>query len=293
MRPLVLVLLSLFALALSFGCGEPIQPTLDVAPATGTLVTGRETQLTVTRRFPGGHVDDVTAHVTYTSSNKNVLGVTSTGRLVPGVEEGSASIRVSDPSSDAVAVATFTVVPPRITSIEVIPSPAVVMEPRTQRQFTARARFTDGTSDDVTKRVQWSSSNEAAARVGVTPADIGVVSAVAEGDAIIAARDAETGVEGRTTVFVRGTGPQLVGISVTPNPAIVPLGGTTQFVATGIFSDGSTTAITAAVQWTSTDETILKVDANGVASGLAAGSVTVTAARADSGIRASAAAKVQ
>lgn len=293
MRPFVLVLFVLAALGLVFGCGEPIQPTLDVAPASGLLITGRETQLTVTRRFPGGHVDDVTNRVTYSSSNKNVLGVTSTGRLQPGVEAGSAIIRVSDPSSDAYAVASFTIVPRRIESIEVIPSPAVVMEPRTQRQFTARARFSDGVTDDVTKRVQWSSSNEAAARVSIAPADIGVVSAVAEGDAIIIARDSETGVEGRTSVFVRGTGPQLVAISVTPNPAVVPLGGTTQFVATGIFSDGSSNAITPTVQWSSTDETILKVDANGVASGLAAGSVTVTATRADSGIRASAAAKVQ
>lgn len=293
MRPLVVAVLSLFALVLAFGCAEPIQPTLEVAPASGALITGRTTQLTVTRRFPGGQVDDVTHRVSYSSSNRNVLGVTSAGVLVPGQEGGSVIIRVTDPASDASAVASFTVIPPRIVSIEVIPSPALVMEPRTQRKFTARARFSDDTTDDVTTRVQWSSSNEAAARVGITPADVGVVSAVAEGDAIIAARDAETGVEGRTTVFVRGSGPQLVAISVTPNPAVVPLAGTTQFTATGIFSDGSTSAITGSVQWSSSDETILKVDASGLASGLAAGSATVTAARADSGIRASAAAKVQ
>lgn len=293
MRPLVVAVLSLFALVLSFGCAEPIQPTLEVAPASGALITGRTTQLTVTRRFPGGQVDDVTHRVTYASSNRNVLGVTPSGQLVPGQEGGSVIIRVTDPSSDASAVASFTVVPPRIVGIEVIPSPALVIAPRTTRQFTARARFSDDSTDDVTKRVQWSSSNEAAARVGVTPADIGVVTAVAEGDAIIVARDAETGVEGRTTVFVRGAGPQLVAISVTPNPAVVPIGGTTQFVATGIFSDGTSNAITGAVQWTSSDEAILKVDANGLASGIAAGNATVTASRADSGIRASAAAKVQ
>lgn len=290
MRLLLFVLLSCVAL---FGCAEPIQPTLEIAPASGTLVTGRETQLTVARHFPGGQVDDVTHRVTYTSSNRNVLGVTPAGRLVPGQEAGSAIIRVTDPSSDAFAVATFTVVPPRIESIEVIPSPAIVMQPRTGRQFTARARFNDGVTSDVTARVQWSSSNEAAARVGRTPADNGFVDAVAEGDAVIVARDAESGIEGRTTVFVRGSGPQLVGISVTPNPALVPIGGTTQFVATGIFSDGSTSAITTTVQWSSSDEAILKIDASGVASGLAPGSVTVTAARSDSGIRASAAAKVQ
>lgn len=293
MRPLVAVLSLFVALAVAFGCGEPIQPTLEIAPSSDTLVTGVAVQLTVTRRFAGGQVDDVTNRVTYTSSNRDVLGVTPTGRLVPGQEGGSALVRVTDPSSDAFAVAAFTVVPPRIESIDVIPSPAVVMEPRTRRQFTARARFSDGVTSDVTNRVQWSSSNEAAARVGRTPADNGVVDAVAEGDTIIVARDAETGVEGRTTVFVRGQGPGLVAISVSPNPAVVPLGGTTQFTAVGVFSDGTTNPITSTVEWTSSDDAVLTLDGSGVATGVAAGSATVTATRADLGIRASAAAKVQ
>lgn len=292
MRTLVLALVTLFVV-LGLGCGQPLQPTLEVAPESATLITGRETQLTVTRRFPGGQIDDVTTRVTYSSSNRNVLNVTESGRLVPGTEAGSAVVRVDDPNSDAFAVAAFNVVPPRIETIDVIPSPALVLAPREGRQFEARARFSDGVTRDVTRQVQWSSSNEAAARVGRTPADSGYVTAVAEGDAIVAARDAETGVEGRTTVFVRGQGPQLVAIVVTPNPAAVPIGGTTQFVALGVFSDGSTNAITPTVQWTSSDETVLTIDGNGVASGVAAGHVTVTAKRIDSGIVASAGATVQ
>lgn len=285
--------LLVFLALVASSCGEPIQPTLEVAPSSATLVTGREAQLTVTRRFPGGQVDDVTGRVAYTSSNRNVLGVTPTGRLVPGTQGGLAVIRVTDPASEAFATAAFTVVPPRVEAIDIIPSPAIVMAPMDRRQFEARGRFSDGVTRVVTGNVQWSSSNEAAARVGRTAADQGLVAAVATGDAIIVARDAETGVEGRTNVFVRGLGPQLVAIIVDPNPATVPVGGIQQFAALGVYDDKSTAAITTQVQWTSGDETILTIDANGLATGVKEGSTAVSAFVNDAQVRASAAVKVQ
>jgi trimeric autotransporter adhesin len=286
---LILVVLSV----IGFGCGESIQPTLEVAPDSGTLVTGNEGQLTVTRRFPGGQVDDVTSRVEYTSSNRNVLGVSATGKLIPGTEGGSAVIRVDDPKSEAFATAVFTVVPPRVESIDVIPSPALVMAPFDRRQFEARGRFSDGVTRVITGNVQWSSSNEAAALVGRTAADHGLVAAVAPGDAIIVARDSATGVEGRTTVFVRGSGPQLVAVVVEPNPATVAVGGIQQFAALGVYADGSSTAITTEVQWSSGDDATLAIDGNGLATGVKAGSTAVTAFVNSAQVRASAAVKVQ
>lgn len=286
---LVVVILSVIGL----GCGESIQPTLEVAPASATLITGREAQLTVTRRFPGGQVDDVTSRVDYTSSNRNVLGVSATGKLIPGTEGGSAVVRVTDPRSEAFATAVFTVVPPRVETIDVIPSPAIVMAPLDRRQFEARGRFSDGVTHVITGNVTWSSSNEAAALVGRTAADNGLVAAVSPGDAIIVARDAATGVEGRTTVFVRGQGPQLVAVVVEPNPATVAIAGIQQFAALGVYADGSSTAITTQVQWSSGDDTVLTIDGNGLATGVKAGSTAVTAFVNDAQVRASAAVKVQ
>lgn len=286
---LVVVILSVIGL----GCGESIQPTLEVAPASATLITGREAQLTVTRRFPGGQVDDVTSRVDYTSSNRNVLGVSATGKLIPGTEGGSAVVRVTDPRSEAFATAVFTVVPPRVETIDVIPSPAIVMAPLDRRQFEARGRFSDGVTRVITGNVTWSSSNEAAALVGRTAADNGLVAAVSPGDAIIVARDAATGVEGRTTVFVRGQGPQLVAVVVEPNPATVAIAGIQQFAALGVYADGSSTAITTQVQWSSGDDTVLTIDGNGLATGVKAGSTAVTAFVNDAQVRASAAVKVQ
>jgi hypothetical protein len=289
----LVVLLLLVLSVIGFGCGEPIQPTLEVAPASGTIVTGREGQLTVTRRFPGGQVEDVTTRVAYTSSNRNVLGVSESGKLIPGDQGGSAVIRVTDPRSEAFTTAVFSVVPPRVESIDVIPSPAVVMAPFDRRQFEARGRFSDGTTQTITGKVQWSSSNEAAAIVGRTAADNGLVAGIAPGDAIIVARDSETGVEGRTTVFVRGSGPRLVAIVVEPNPATLTVGGINAFAANGLYDDGSSKAITTQVQWSSGDDTILTIDGNGVGTGVKIGSTAVTAFVNDVQLKASAAVTVQ
>lgn len=293
-RLVALVRVALVVLSvIGFGCGDPIQPTLEVAPASATLITGRESQLTVTRRFPGGQVDDVTARVNYTSSNRSVVGVSATGKLIPGNESGSAVVRVTDPLSEAFTTAVFTVVPPRVESIDVIPSPAIVMAPLDRRQFEARGRFSDGVTRVITGNVQWSSSNEAAALVGRTAADNGLVAAVAPGDAIVVARDSATGVEGRTTVFVRGQGPQLVAVVVEPNPATVAVAAIQQFAALGVYADGSSTAITTQVQWSSGDDTILTIDTNGLATGVKVGSTAVTAFVNDAQVRASASVKVQ
>ncbi len=77
--------------------------------------------------------------------------------------------------------------------------------------------------------------------------------------------------------------PSLTSITVTPlTPTITtcpaPSGSacTVQMVATGTFSDGSTSTI--AASWSSSDSTIATVSSGGLVSGVAAGTATITAA---------------
>jgi len=74
----------------------------------------------------------------------------------------------------------------------------------------------------------------------------------------------------------------LVSISVTPySPANLAVGSTQRFVATGIYSDGTTPVITAQVTWTSSNNSIASI-ATGLATGVAVGSTSITAS--ESGI---------
>jgi hypothetical protein len=273
----------LFAVALALfvffpSCAEPLQPTLDVTPASRTLVTGESAKLTVTRRFPGGAVDDVSTKVTYTTSDKLLATVSPQGVVTAVGDSGSVLIRVFDPTSDAVGVSTFTIVRPRVATIDLTPSPAVVMQRGTTRQFQAFATYTNGTRKDVTAQVLWSSTNEAAATVeNAAPDKKGLVTAVAPGDATILATDAESNVQGRSTVFVTGTAAQLAAIMVTPNPATFAVGQTQPFKAVGVFSDGTSRDVTSEVTWTSSRADVATIDAKGEAKGVAVGETTITA----------------
>ena len=268
--------LALFAL-LFVSCAEPVAPTLDVTPVDGTLVSGQRASLTVTRRFPGGPSDDVTSRVTYKSANAAIATVDERGVVTAGTQPGQVLIHAFDTISDATAIASFTVVASAITSIDLSPSPAIVMQRGTQRVFTATAHFTDGTSRDVSREVLWSSTNEAAAVVGNTSLDKGVVSAVAGGDTTILATDATTLVQGRSIVFVSQETPHLVAVVVSPNPAMVGVGKTFQFGALGLLSDGSSTDLTRSATWSSSRTDIATVDNTGVVTGVAMGDTTITA----------------
>ncbi len=74
-----------------------------------------------------------------------------------------------------------------------------------------------------------------------------------------------------------GQPPTLVSIAVTPADATVLLGAVQQFTATGTFSDNTTQDITGSVTWSSSDATVVSIDASGVATATALGSVTITA----------------
>jgi len=74
-----------------------------------------------------------------------------------------------------------------------------------------------------------------------------------------------------------GTGPTLVSIAVTPNSSSLDAGTTEQMTATGTYSDNSTKDLTSTATWSTSPTGIASVNAVGLATGLAAGSTTVTA----------------
>ncbi|HZR57341.1 MAG TPA: Ig-like domain-containing protein [Terriglobales bacterium] len=70
-------------------------------------------------------------------------------------------------------------------------------------------------------------------------------------------------------------------IQITPANSLVPLAGTRQLKATGIFSDGSKQDLTASVTWTSASvsgsENYVTIDATGLATGVALGTSVINA----------------
>ncbi len=78
-------------------------------------------------------------------------------------------------------------------------------------------------------------------------------------------------------VTIVDSGVTLDGIAVTPATPSVTVGSNRQFTATGNFSDSETLDMTSAVTWSSSNEAVATIGADGLAHGVAEGTSTITA----------------
>ncbi len=69
----------------------------------------------------------------------------------------------------------------------------------------------------------------------------------------------------------------LTAITVAPAALSIPVNTTQQFTATGAYSDGSSRDLTALVSWGSSTSAVATVDVNGLVSGVASGTTTISA----------------
>ncbi|HZI22534.1 MAG TPA: Ig-like domain-containing protein [Gemmatimonadales bacterium] len=92
----------------------------------------------------------------------------------------------------------------------------------------------------------------------------------------VVAKDPASGLSDSATTIVTATAAPVASVVVLPATATTSLGGTTQFVAIPL--DASGTALGGrVVTWASSNSAIATVDASGLATGVAAGSATITA----------------
>jgi len=134
---------------------------------------------------------------------------------------------------------------------------------------------------DVTTQVQWSSADANIASVSNTAGSQGLLTAVSAGITTISAFSGPW----HASLSITVTPPVLLSISLTPLNANIPMAQTTQFIATGHFSNGDAPL---APDWSSSLTGIATIDASGTSTGIAPGTTTITALDAASGISGSA-----
>jgi hypothetical protein len=160
-------------------------------------------------------------------------------------------------------------VPTPLVSIAVTPANPRLGAGGTQ-QFTATGTFADGMTADLTQSVTWQSSEPSVA--GITTG--GLATALTTGTSTISA--VSGAVSGSTTLTVTPPA-SLVSIAVTPANPTVAWGATQQFTATGSYSDGSSRDLTANVTWASSVSAVASITTDGLATGSAAGTSTISA----------------
>jgi uncharacterized protein YjdB len=245
----------------------PSLVSIQVNPQNPSLDTGAAQPLTATGTFSDGTQQNLTTLVSWTTSAATVATVSSTGQ-VTGVGAGQATITAT--SGSVTGSTQVTVTSATLLSITVSPGNATLATGTTQ-QFIATGTFSDGTQQNLSTTVSWSSSALGVATIAST----GVSTAVSAGQATITATQGS--VTGSANVTV--TTAILVAIQVSPLSPSVVIGGNEQFSATGIYSDGTSGNVTATATWTSSVPTVATVStvSAGLAGGTGTGEATITA----------------
>ena len=236
---------------------DPVAVTLtgiNVTASSTTAVQGSTQQLTAQGTYSDSSTQTITSQVVWQSSESTIASVSNTGVLSAN-NPGSATITatmgsVSGTLAFVVSVAAVPAVP-EVASIFVSPSQFSVASGQA-KQLTAQAVYSDGTRQDVTSQVAWSSSNDSILAVAST----GLATGVSTGTATITATLGSAAGTAVGTV----TNVSLSSILVTPASASVAIGQTQAFTANGVFSDGSSTDITSSVTWGSAAPNIASVD---------------------------------
>ena len=145
------------------------------------------------------------------------------------------------------------------------------MVPGASQQFTATGQFSDGSSHVLTTSLTWSTSDISVASISNT----GLANGLVAGVVTITAKSGT--ISGTATLNVTGAGANLMSISVAPAASSIPVHTTQQFSATGSYADGSSSDLTALVTWKSSSTAVATVDINGIVTGVAPGTSTISA----------------
>ncbi|AUH71510.1 Ig-like domain-containing protein [Legionella sainthelensi] len=244
-----------------------------VKPTNPQIAQGTTQQFIAEGIFTDGSIHNITSSVVWSSSNTTVALISNrlaTNGLAAGRSAGSATITAT--LGGISGTTTLTVTNAVLQSIFVTPMNRTIAQ-GIKLQYIATGVFSDNSTQDLTNSVNWASSNTSIATISNT----GEATGIAQGKVLIKATSGN--VFGTTSLTV--TAATLTSIAVTPANSSIAKGTTQQFIATGTFTDGSTSDITSSVLWSSSQPEFAPISndvgSRGVATGESAGQTTITA----------------
>ncbi len=255
--------------------------TIVITPQTASLAAGTTEQFSAEATYSDGSQADVTEDVTWSADDTAVItvenaadGASATAGRVTGVAPGTSFISASLDGVEASTTAdSIEVTNAVLESLQVEPfDPSVALG--VSQQFTVTGTYSDGSNQDLSTAVSWSSSVTTVA--DINDSGLATTAGKVQGSTQITA--SLDGKSDSSTLTV--TDAELISIEVTPATATVPAGRTQQFSATGTYTDGSSQSLDATVAWSSSDENVASIDGAGLATGIAEGGpVTISASQ--------------
>jgi uncharacterized protein YjdB len=162
------VFAALILTALSVGCSgffvDPTLTSITVSPTTPSVVAGNTLQLTATGSYDDGSTKNITGTATWTTSD-NAVATVNTAGLLTAVAVGTATITASSGAISGTTTATVQVA--GLQSITLSPTGPSIKQGATQL-FTATGHLQDGSTQDISNSVTWTSSNQNVATIDAT-----------------------------------------------------------------------------------------------------------------------------
>jgi hypothetical protein len=256
--------------------------SISVTPSGASIAKGLTQQYAATGTFSDSSTQDLTTQVSWSSSTTSVATINNNkGSQGKASTLATGSTTISAVLNSVTGTTKLTVTSAALTKISVTPSPASVAK-GAMLQLAATGTYTDGSSNDITEDVTWSSADTSIATVtnggGLFSSDpYGEVTGVAEGGTSISA------VSGSITgsVVLTVTSKAVTSIAVTPANKSVAKGVSVQYVAMATYSDSTTGDISSAATWSSDTTSVATVSnasgSKGLASTVATGSANIKA----------------
>lgn len=243
---------------------------VEVRPNPIVMATGSHFQATATGIFSDGIPRDVTAEAVWSTADGNTATVAH-GDLT-GVAAGTTQVTATlSGKSDAATVLVTAAQPTTLTVIAQTTS----MPTGAIQQLKAIATYSDGSTQDVTSSVLWTSSNILSVIVSNLLSH-GVATALLPGDATITASLGLLTGSVRLTV----TAATLSRIDLTPSTVSLAVAAQQPVTATAVYSDGTTLDVTQLALWSSSANataTVSNAPGAGVVTGVAVGNATISA----------------
>ncbi|WP_063669779.1 beta strand repeat-containing protein [Aliivibrio fischeri] len=242
---------------------------LQITPAVQSIPKGNQQQYTAVATYSDNSTQDVTARVSWNSSDRDIVTITNVG-LAQGVIEGEVSITGSlngITSNEAILTITTAV----LERIELDPV-SVSLAKGNSQQYIAMGFYSDDSQLDISNDVSWRSTVTSVATISNTGLVVGVNIG---GSTVKASKD---GIISNDSV-VNITAAVLRSIELSPPNADITVSNNQQYIATGEYSDGSSRVISNDVSWMSNNINVATISQTGLAVGVKAGNTMIRAAK--------------
>ncbi len=236
---------------------------LNITPATLFMSVGSSSQLLAIATLSDESTQEMSGHVTWSLQGAGIATVSSKG-MVTANQVGAATILAQ--TSGFTASASLSVVP--VTALNIVPA-TLSLAPGSSSQLQAIATLNDGTTQNLTGIVTWSSTQPGIASVSSG----GLVTAEQAGSTAILAQG--NGFSGSVSLTVVPP----AALNIIPATLSMVLGSSSQLQAMATLGDGTTENMTGTgtVAWSSAQPGIASVNSGGLATANQVGSTTILA----------------